>query len=176
MATPIRTLRSIQSVVASGVLGRRIGEYQIRSTQDNFRNETSPDGDKWLPLAPSTRRRKTRNKDKILTESTRLRRSINYAVTDGGQVVRIGVKLAYARIHQYGGRIKLAARSRRVNFKIDRNGRSRFAKARNANFQQNVTFGASEITIPARPYLGVSRKDRDEIKEIVAEVVRKAKK
>lgn len=62
----------------------------------------------------------------------------------------------YARIHNEGGTIHKYAQSGKLNFKITKSGKSRFAKLKNANFQQNVTFGEHDIKMPKRKYIGNS--------------------
>jgi phage gpG-like protein len=50
-----------------------------------------------------------------------------------------------------------------VNFRVDGQGRSRFASRRNANLAQAVTFRQRTITIPARPFLRFTDGDLDEM-------------
>lgn len=80
---------------------RSVGEFLLLRTQERFDSEVDPEGKSWAPLAASTLRSK-RNR-KILTESTALRRSIVYRVSDAG--VEIGTNIDYASIHQFGGAI-----------------------------------------------------------------------
>lgn len=142
---------------------RSVGEFLLLRTQERFDSEVDPEGKSWAPLAASTLRSK-RNR-KILTESTALRRSIVYRVSDAG--VEIGTNIDYASIHQFGGAIAQAARTRTLNFRIDRDGKSRFAKKKRANFQQDVQVGSRTVVIPRREFLGVSERDREEIARIV---------
>ena len=44
-----------------------IGEHLVRTTKDRFRDQRDPQGAPWAPLSESTRQRKKRNKDRILT-------------------------------------------------------------------------------------------------------------
>ena len=46
----------------------RIGEYVQRTTQERFKTQTDPQGQPWQKLKESTKAKKTRNSDKILTE------------------------------------------------------------------------------------------------------------
>lgn len=70
---------------------------------------------------------------KTLTNSGRLRRSIDYAATS--DKVMVGSNLAYARIHQLGGK----------------------------------TGKGHKVDMPARPYLGVSKEDMEEVRETMAD-------
>lgn len=103
----------------------RIGEYMQRSTQDRFKSQTGPDGDRWEVLKPRTLERKKHNRDKILTQSGYLRHHIHDQVTAPGRVEVFSDRV-YAATHQFG----------RGN-------------------------------IPARPFLGISRRDTEEIGAIV---------
>ncbi len=88
-----------------------VGMYVQRQTiRERFNKEQSPEGQKWKPLAPSTKRRKKRHKRgqmKILHDTGALRRSIAYEA--GSNSVKVGSVLKYARTHQFG-RGKIPAR------------------------------------------------------------------
>lgn len=96
------------------------GEVMVGSVMETFRDEGSPAGS-WPPLSqgtlqarygrmrPSTRARLVAG-HKLLIQSGRLRRSINYEVD--GHTVRIGTDVIYGRIHQLGG---MAGRGRKVH-------------------------------------------------------------
>ena len=88
-----------------------VGMYVQRQTiRERFNKEQSPDGQKWKPLAESTKRRKKRHKRgqmKILHDTGALRRSIAYEA--GNNSVKVGSVLKYARTHQFG-RGKIPAR------------------------------------------------------------------
>lgn len=131
---------------------KNIGEHMKRSIGENFSAGGRPK--KWKPIKRNTMiaklggkgkvfgkrgkikkaaRRKI-GKNKILVDSSRLVRSINYRVVSDG--VLIGSNLDYAAIHQFGG---IAGRG------AGRSSRS----------------GGSTGTaiIPARPYLVVQKED-----------------
>lgn len=85
-------LNNLQPAFAS------IGEYMLRRVDDNFKNERSPDGTLFAPLTAAYLKRKKNRK--ILTESGRLRGSINYRA-EARRVV-VGTNVVYARVHQLG--------------------------------------------------------------------------
>lgn len=91
----------------------------------------------------------------ILIKSGDLRRSIRIIRQTRNGVV-IGSDLKYARIHNEGGIINKASRNATINFKIKSNGSSRFAKAKNANFQQDVNIKGHQIRMPKRQFIGNS--------------------
>jgi phage virion morphogenesis protein len=107
-------------------------------------NETSvaPSGAPWTPsIAAREEGRRT------LINSGNLRDSITHRA--GRDEVEVGSNVIYAAIHQFGGTIK-AKTSKGLRFKIG----DRFVTK-------------NEVTIPARPFLGVSESDRDLIREEV---------
>lgn len=84
-----------------------------------------------------------------------------------GDELLVGTNAKYGAIQHFGGDIDIAARSQEATFKVDRKtGVSRFAPRRRSNFAQRVTLPAHKITIPARPWLGISAEDETEIAAI----------
>jgi phage gpG-like protein len=104
-------------------------------TIDRIRDEKSgPDGTPWL---------KNRAGTSILYRSSELARSIGYRVRGAQAIVGSGLK--YARIHQEGGVI------------VPKDKKAlRFVVAGNPIFAQRVT-------IPARPFIGLSAENRAEL-------------
>lgn len=150
-----------------------IGDYMVTATRDRFDTQTAPDGIKWEKLSPRYAARKARMRGvvfggkRVLALRGTLRDTIRYQASRSDVV--IGSNQPYAAIHQFGGDIQNKGGSRTLNFKVGRNGRSRFAKRSRANFQQTVNVGASSATIPARPFLGVSAQDEQEILKILGD-------
>lgn len=65
-----------------------------------------------------------------------------------------GLKVAEnALIQEFGADIEIPEQEREINFKIDKNGKSRFSKKKQANFQQTVKIKAHKVNIPARPFI-----------------------
>lgn len=156
-----------------------IGAYFVTSTQLNIERETSPDGRRFAPLSPRTAAKRVgkgrRGFDHILREKTRLYRSISYDVD--AQSVEWGSNVAYAAIHQFGGEISIPPRTGRVSLKsIRRQGggiRSRFVRSGTKGaLERTVQIRGHVIRIPARPYLGISAADRDEVPQIIADHLR----
>lgn len=150
---------------------RDIGEAMFISTDKRFRSQVDPEGSAWAPLSPRTLKHK-RNK-KILTERGYLRGSMAYQASTNRVVW--GTNSPYGAIHQNGGEIKKKARSQTLAF----NGRGRFTSRKAASKRKRgaigvafTSIGAHSVTIPARPYLGVSRKDREIILRILRRHVR----
>jgi phage virion morphogenesis protein len=116
-----------------------IGAVLESSTRQRFRSGVAPDGTAWKPSI-----RATRKGGKTLLDHGHLRDSITHDADDRAAIV--GSNLIYAAIHQVGGIIRAKAGGM-LTFKIPGIGWRRVAK----------------VTIPARPYLGVSDRDRVEI-------------
>lgn len=114
-----------------------VGEALVSSTNQRFQDGKGPDGKTW---EPSARAWEDGVDDggfgKTLADTGRLMHSIDYATTPDS--VMVGSNVAYARIHQMGGK---AGRGRKVS-------------------------------IPARPYLGVSEEDKEEVQTIIADFMR----
>ena len=117
-----------------------LGEYGLRSTRARFKTQTAPDGTAWAALQPWYQKDKRRNKNRILTLNGYLRGQMTWQLV-GDRTVEIGSNLPYAAVHQFGATIKPRA-------------------AKVLMFRGHV---AKSVTIPARPYLGLSDEDRSEI-------------
>ena len=80
-----------------------IGNYLVGETQDRIKQETSPDGTPFAPLALATRQAKERKGKirKILQAEGTLVNTIAAQVQGDG--VAIGSNMPYASIHQLGG-------------------------------------------------------------------------
>jgi phage virion morphogenesis protein len=132
---------------------KNIGEYLVRSTWERFDLQKDPEGKPWTPLAPSTRERK--KEPRILIESHQLRDTINYRADD--RSVTIGSPKVYAAIHQFGGRTRAHVIKPRNKKALNWPGGKHPVGA--------VNHPGSNI--PARPFLGLSKEDREEIVEII---------
>ena len=117
-----------------------LGEYGLRSTRARFKTQTAPDGTAWAALQPWYQKEKRRNKNRILTLNGYLRGQMTWQLV-GDRTVEIGSNLPYAAVHQFGATIKPRA-------------------AKVLMFRGHA---AKSVTIPARPYLGLSDEDRSEI-------------
>ena len=132
---------------------RAFGEALLRSTQERMSAQKAPDGSTWAPLHPWTR--ETKRHSKILTENPQagLAATIRYQL-DGARRVRVGSDKVYSRIHQYGGIIRPV-----------------MAPALAIPRAGGGVRLVQKVTIPARPYLGISTDDRRELQALVGEYV-----
>lgn len=145
-----------------------VGLLLTDSARENFRKERGPDGMPWTPLAASTikaRKRRGKSAISILRDRGALVGSINFAATDVS--VSVGATPIYSAIHQLGGVIEKPERRGKIYRKQLKNGSvgRRFVKRKAANLETEVTIPAHQVTIPARPYLGISATDEKAILE-----------
>jgi phage virion morphogenesis protein len=146
---------------------REIKGVMLDAVEQNFEEEGRP---KWVDLAPSTKKRRAAQgkwPGRILQVSGRLASSITGE--SGNGFATVGTNLEYAAIQQFGGTIRQYAQSRFINFRIDSQGRSRFAKRKDANLAQAVTFRERTINIPARPFLRFTDGDLDEMLVVLSD-------
>lgn len=146
---------------------RQIKGVMLDAVEQNFEEQGRP---KWVDLAPSTKKQRAAQgkwPGKILQVSGRLASSITGE--SGNGFATVGTNLEYAAIHQFGGEITQYAQTRFVNFRIDKNGRSRFAKRKDANLAQAVTFRQRTINIPARPFLQFADDDLEEMLVVLSD-------
>lgn len=128
-----------------------IGALGVQTTQDRFSlTNRAPDGAPWKPSM-----RAEAEGGKTLEKSTRLRDSIDFEV--GPRRVVWGTNVSYGRIHQTGGVIRPKS-GKALKFSLPGGG---FAVV-------------SKVTMPARPYLGISREDAEDIRALGVAYLKKA--
>lgn len=130
---------------------RSIAEGLRTSTIERFRSSESPDQVKW-----KTSKRADETGGKTLVDTAIMRNSIQSEVSEKG--IAVGTNSIKAATHQFGdeGRTIRAKRKKYLTFNI--NGRWRRV--------EKVT-----VNIPARPFLGISNEDMQDIKEIMEAAV-----
>lgn len=119
------------------------GEALIDGTLQRFRDEEDPEGNKWAP---------TIRGGKILTDSAGLQRSIDSAVTSDS--VYVGTNKKYAPPHQFGATI------------TPKKGKYLKFKTPGGNW-----VSVKQVTIKKRAFLGVSKKDREELAATIREYI-----
>ena len=156
-----------------------IGAYLVTATQQRFEREQGPDGMPWQRLSPRTANKRIgktrRGYEHILRIKNRLYSSLKYQADAAS--LAVGTNVDYAAIQQLGGTIKKPARQQTIYQRYNpKTGDldQRFVKRSRSNFARDVDVAAHSITIPARPYLGISDEDRAEILEIVADSARRS--
>ena len=132
--------QAAQKLGNTQALMESIGEALVSGTLKRFDAEEDPQGRKWEPSG-----RASEEGGQTLTSKGRLRDSIDRVATP--DKVMVGSNLAYARIHQEGG-IITPKNAKKLVF-TGRGGKK---------------VAVDKVTIPARPYLGVSEDDMDDVK------------
>ncbi len=136
--------RALGRLLAAGsdlaLLMRDIGEALLDATRERFRDEKAPDGTPWAPVSETTKKRKTRNIDRILAESGVLGGNLAYRAGSGE--VEIGSPDKRAGTHQFGA-----------------------AKGAFGTTKRGAPIPWGDI--PAHPFLGLSDADEADIRNIV---------
>lgn len=142
-----------------------IGEIVSASTQARFGQGVDPSGSPWAPLAASTLAQK--KGPGTLRESLHLQGSIRYQVE--GEAVRIGTDVPYAAAHQFGTPARVIR---------PRNGKAlAFGPPASRLGGKNArTVGPAHVVkqvnhpgLTARPFLGLSTEDEDDILAMLAD-------
>ncbi len=144
VANAAKKLANSKALMAS------VGEALVSGTIRRFNDEESPKGEKWEKSG-----RAIAEGGQTLSDTAHLRKSIDFAATP--TKVMVGSNLLYARIHQLGGSIK-PKKGEALKYK-GKNGKDVFIK---------------EVNMPARPYLGVSKADMDEVRATMAAFIKGA--
>jgi phage virion morphogenesis protein len=152
-----RTIRGgMRSVLVS------LGRYGKTSTQLRFRAQIDPDGVRWKPS-----RRVEREGGQTLRKTSRLRNSIEWAVSDDG--VAWGTNVEYATVHHFGyykSRQRVKGHTRLIT--------EAFGKKLRFGVYAKVSTFARRMKIPRRRFLGVNDADRSALLAIVAEDLNRA--
>lgn len=122
-----------------------IGDVLLLNIDRRFEEGRGPDGTPW---------KKTARGGQTLVDTARLRNSFDKRVE--AQSVSAGTNVIYAPTHQHGATIK-PKRAKVLAFTIG--GKAVFAK---------------EVTIPARPFLGIGEEDTKGIRGAIADFIRTA--
>lgn len=145
-----------------------IAEGLRTSTVERFDNQTDPDGNRWKP---SIRVRK--NGGKTLTSTAALKTSIRAQSDD--ESATVGTNMIYAATHQFGDKRTIKIPEKTIRAK---NGKAlRFVIDGKVIYRRQVTVRAHDVhvDIPARPFLGLSREDEDDINELLQAMMEEQK-
>lgn len=123
-------------------LHKEIGEVVLSSTQERFKTQKGPDGRRWKPSG-----RVAATGGQTLSDTRDLRNSLTVKAT--AKKAEVGTNKRYALVHQEG--------------KLIRARRKPFLKFRTATGWVQT----KQVKMPARPFLGISSEDRQEIKVVI---------
>lgn len=147
-----------------------MGEKLLELHQQRFTEQKSPDGTPWQSLSARYQKRKRKNADKILTRDGHLRNTLRWQV-NANQLL-FGTDRDYGAIHQFGGTIQIKSRPQQAYYRTKRNSDGKtevgnqFVSKKKSNFSRWHTLPNYSITIPARPWLGISATDTERLLEI----------
>lgn len=163
-----------------------LSEIMIDASARAFDKTADPaTGTPWQPLSASRQRQrahKGRSIANMLQDGGWLVGSI--ARPSGPGAVReigpdhalVGTDVPYAAIHQFGGTIKREAAPMTVRLR-KKNGRIQFAKNKHKRVRiVDTVRKAYTITIPARPFIGVSPTDIQDMLDTITRNLQKALK
>lgn len=122
------------------------------NTQDRFAAERAPDGTPWERLNPAYA--EIKRGPGILRGPNWSRSGMAGMITyeAAGWEVAVGSNKVYAAIHQFGGTIRPKRRGGLLTLRTP----------------EGAVWGvAREVTIPARPYLGLSAEDERDVLDII---------
>ena len=128
-----------------------IGEAMRESTLERFKQGKDPTGKSWKASI-----RAAAEGGKTLVKTSQLRNSIR--TKSDGSGFAVGTNVKYAATHQFGaqGRTIRAKKAPYLRFKVG---------------DQWSSVKKVKISIPARPYLGLSDEDMQEIKATVEDFI-----
>lgn len=128
---------------------KNAGEYERQSTIDRIEAEKTPEGTPFTPLNPLYA--ETKKGPGILRGESGDLASIVYQL--GQDEVEVGTNSNHGAIHQFGGTIKPKNAAALV-FEMG-----------------GQTFKVKSVKIPARPYVGISAADREELLAIFQDYI-----
>ena len=148
----LRKMRSVAEIDRRN-LNAALAEAVRESTLERFKQGKAPDGQKW-----KTSIRAAREGGRTLVKTAQLRNSIRTKADASGFAVGTNVK--HAATHQFGepGRTIRAKNKKALRFQVG----GRWISKKQVR-----------VTIPARPFLGLSDEDMREIKETVEDFIGK---
>jgi phage virion morphogenesis protein len=151
-----------------GVL-RAIGVGLARNTRERFDRGVDPEGQPWAPLHPLYEPLK--RGPGILRESA-MRGGLQGSITSdvAGRTVVVGSNKIYAAVHQFGATI----RPRNAPALVFRLATGQMIKTKRGSRPETQLVFTQSVTIPARPYLGLSSRDADTVREVVFDALERA--
>lgn len=178
--------RLIAALTDTTLTMRDLSEIMIDASARAFDKTADPaTGTPWQPLSASRQRQrahKGRSIANMLQDGGLLVGSI--ARPSGPGAVReigpdhalVGTDVPYAAIHQFGGTIKREAAPMTVRLR-KKNGRIQFAENKHKRVRiVDTVHKAYTITLPARPFIGVSPTDIQDMLDTITRNLQKALK
>jgi len=147
--------RAVRALALAGrdpsVLLKPVATVLVRGTRDRMAREMDPEGNPWEPLQPWYAELK--RSSRMLKESGALEGSIVYEVS--GRELAIGSKLPYSAVHQFGAVIEPVNGPLLIFHTAD----------------GHAWGAATQVFVPARPYLGISEDDERHVMDVTEQVL-----
>ena len=178
-AAMIKRLKKLQSKIEdTGPILEEIGDVLRKSTISRFYSQTSPTGRRWKRSKAAARR--VRGRRLTLVRTGDLRDSFRVVLSRGR--VEVGTDIYYARIHQQGGPIDAEYKrksGKTASLKLPRlgslkPGASSAAKLAQSALRSQRRQKARNLRLPARKFLGVSKRDRKRTTQILIDKLSEA--
>lgn len=142
-----------------------IGQEVTSQTQRRITDEKrAPDGTQWAGWSRGYATTRHGNQS-LLESSGHLVQSITHNVLTSGNAVQVGSNLRYSALHQHGGSVRVTPKSRRFFWR-------QFFATGNAYWKALALTKRDKFDVPARPYLGLSRDDADDVLAVVRDFMR----
>lgn len=149
----LRRMRAYSEIDRRG-LNAALAQSIRESTLERFRQSRDPDGKRW-----KTSIRAATTNGRTLIDTSQLRNSIKAYSDEKG--FAIGTNVKHAGTHQFGVSNRTIRAKSRKGLRFQVGGKW-------------VTKQQVKVSIPARPYLGLSSEDMEEIKATVEEFVERS--
>lgn len=141
----LERLHSLSGINTRGVMNA-LAESLRTSTIERFEKTESPDGKRWQPS-----KRAEETGGKTLTDTAVLKNSIRSQSSSSG--LAVGTNDIRAATHQFGSSRTIRAKNGKyLTFKIG---------------NRYVSVKKADVDIPARPFLGISNDDMEEIRNMI---------
>lgn len=148
----LKRIKNLSDIDKKGI-NKALGQGVRTSTLQRFKEQKTPDEKKWKKSF-----RASREGGVTLTKSAALKNSIR--VSAGMDGFAVGTNKIYARTHQYGEKSrKIVIRAKTSKGLVFRIGDQWIRK-------KQVTVN---VSIPARPFLGINEEDLKEIRDTLNE-------
>lgn len=149
----LERLKQVENLDKAG-LNNAIAEALRSNTEERFEKQQSPEGTPWKRSI-----RAAAGGGQTLVKTAGLKNSVHARASEAG--AEVGTNLKYAATHQFGasGRTIRAKNKPFLSFQMD----GRWIR------KKQVT-----VNIPARPFLGISDEDRQDIRDMVEEALGEA--
>ena len=165
--TVIKRIKQLQEAVEdSDPILQEIGETLKKTTVQRFYSQTSPTGKRWKPSKAAKKKKRL-----TLVKTGALRES--FEVKLGRDGVYIGTNVWYSRVHQQGGPINAHYKNRTNLKRLARDIAAPTAQGAKRIAKQALK-KRRRVRLPARRFLGISKRDRKRTTKILMQRLQEA--